>query len=66
MFFVKPAGSVCSRWLVAPKVLLTRYVLLEVLCPSAKTVAVRVGNGVVPINIQVQYLQGGSFKAVTQ
>lgn len=34
--------------------------------PSAKTVAVRVGNGVVPINIQVQYLQGGSFKAVTQ
>lgn len=34
--------------------------------PSAETVAVRVGNGVVPINIQVKYLQGGSFKAVAQ
>lgn len=34
--------------------------------PSAERVAVRVGNGVVPINIQVKYLQGGSFKAVTQ
>jgi uncharacterized protein (DUF2141 family) len=34
--------------------------------PSAETVAVRVGSGVVPINIQVKYLQGGSFKAVTQ
>jgi uncharacterized protein (DUF2141 family) len=34
--------------------------------PSADQVAVRVGNGVVPINIQVKYLQGGSFKAVAQ
>jgi uncharacterized protein (DUF2141 family) len=34
--------------------------------PSAQQVAVRVGNGVVPINIQVQYLQGGSFKAISQ
>jgi uncharacterized protein (DUF2141 family) len=34
--------------------------------PSAEKVAVRVGNGVVPINIQVQYLQGRSPKAVTQ
>ena len=34
--------------------------------PSAQTVAVRVGNGVVPINIQVKYLQGGSFKTVAQ
>jgi uncharacterized protein (DUF2141 family) len=34
--------------------------------PSAEQVAVRVGNGVVPINIQVQYLQGGSFKAIAQ
>ena len=34
--------------------------------PSANQVAVRVGNGVVPINIQVKYLQGGSFKAIAQ
>lgn len=34
--------------------------------PSADKVAVRVGNGVVPINIQIRYLQGGSFKAVAQ
>ncbi len=34
--------------------------------PPANKVAVRVGNGVVPINIQVQYLQGGSFKAIAQ
>jgi uncharacterized protein (DUF2141 family) len=34
--------------------------------PSADQVAVRVGNGVVPINIQIKYLQGGSFKAVSQ
>jgi hypothetical protein len=34
--------------------------------PSPEKVAVRVGNGVVPINIQVQYLQGGSFKAIAQ
>ena len=34
--------------------------------PSANEVAVRVGNGVVPINIQVKYLQGGSFKAIAQ
>ncbi len=34
--------------------------------PAASKVAVRVGNGVVPINIQVQYLQGGSFKAIAQ
>ncbi len=32
--------------------------------PSASKVAVVVGNGIVPINIQVKYLQGGSFKAV--
>ena len=34
--------------------------------PDASRVAVRVGNGVVPINIQVKYLRGGSFKAVAQ
>jgi uncharacterized protein (DUF2141 family) len=34
--------------------------------PSPEKVAVRVGNGVVPINIQVQYLQGGSFRAIAQ
>lgn len=32
--------------------------------PSPDQVAVRVGRGVVPINIQVKYLQGGSFKAI--
>lgn len=30
--------------------------------PSATKVAVVVGNGTVPINITVKYLQGGSFK----
>lgn len=34
--------------------------------PDASKVGVRVGNGVVPINIQVKYLQGGSFRAVAQ
>ena len=34
--------------------------------PSANQVAVRVGNGVVPINIKVKYLQGGSFKVIAQ
>jgi uncharacterized protein (DUF2141 family) len=34
--------------------------------PSPEKVAVRVGNGVVPINIRVQYLQGTSFRAIAQ
>lgn len=34
--------------------------------PSPQKVAVRVGNGVTPITIQVKYLQGGSFRAVSR
>lgn len=34
--------------------------------PSPQKVAVRVSNGVTPITIQVKYLQGGSFRAVSR
>jgi uncharacterized protein (DUF2141 family) len=34
--------------------------------PSPSKVAVVVGNGIVPINIKVKYLQGGSFKAINE
>jgi uncharacterized protein (DUF2141 family) len=34
--------------------------------PPAEKVAVRVSSGVTPITIQVKYLQGGSFRSVSQ